>query len=292
MISDTKRVMMDTAIDDAIYVFNEDGTYVRFARTPNGMYCININANGDDHVVLAHQTVKGESSYFLAIDCRRAAKVRDLQEVLACPSDGDLANAIENNVIGNNPFTRRDVRIAKKIFGPDVPAMKGKTVKRKSKMPREDDISSIPPDIIKEYSNIHLSIDVMHVNGIRFLISHSKHIGLLQTYCVRKNNRETILNCILKMIQAYRCKGIFSVVTMEADGAFDCVKHDLQDKPYQISLTTCDADRHVETVERQIRFLKERIRADRMMMPYKKIPKRFTIEMVHRVTMLINSLPK
>jgi hypothetical protein len=28
------------------------------------------------------------------------------------------------------------------------------------------------------------------------------------------------------------------------------------------------------------------------MMPYKKIPKRFTIEMVHRVTMLINSLPK
>jgi hypothetical protein len=28
------------------------------------------------------------------------------------------------------------------------------------------------------------------------------------------------------------------------------------------------------------------------MMPYKKIPKRFTIEMVHTVTKLINSLPK
>jgi hypothetical protein len=27
-------------------------------------------------------------------------------------------------------------------------------------------------------------------------------------------------------------------------------------------------------------------------MPYKKVPKRFTIEMVHRITMLINSLPK
>jgi hypothetical protein len=94
------------------------------------------------------------------------------------------------------------------------------------------------------------------------------------------------------MIQAYRSRGVFTVVTIEADGAFDCIKHDLQDKPYQIALTTCDADRHVETVERQIRFLKERIRAVRLMMPYKKIPKRFTIEMVHRVTMLINSLPK
>jgi hypothetical protein len=47
--------------------------------------------------------------------------------VLACPSDIDLANAVEHNLIGNNPFTRRDIRIAKKIFGPDVPAMKGKT---------------------------------------------------------------------------------------------------------------------------------------------------------------------
>jgi hypothetical protein len=36
----------------------------------------------------------------------------------------------------------------------------------------------------------------------------------------------------------------------------------------------------------------ERIRVVRVMMPCKKIPKRFTIEMVHRITMLVNSLPK
>jgi hypothetical protein len=179
MIAEEKRVVMDTAIDNAFSVFNEDGTYIRFSRTSNGMYCIDINTDEDNHVVMAHQTVKGESAHFSTIDCRRAAKVRDLQEILACPSDFNLANAVEHNVIGNNPFTRRDIRIAKKIFGPDVPAMKGKTVKGKSKMPREDDVSDIPPNIIKEYSNLHLSIDIMHVNGIKFLISHSKHIGLL-----------------------------------------------------------------------------------------------------------------
>jgi hypothetical protein len=256
------------------------------------MYYIDINTNEDDHVVMAHQAVKGESAHFSAIDCRRAVKVRDLQEVLAYPSGIDLANAVEHNVIGNNPFTRRDIRIAKKIFGPDVPAMKGKTVKRKSKMPREDDVSDIPPNIIKEYSNVHLSIDVMHVNWIKFLISHSKHIGLLQTYCVRKNNQEAILECILKMIQTYKSRSVFTVVTIEADGVFKSIKHELQDDPYHATLSTCDADRHAETVERQIRFLKERIRAVRLMIPYKKIPKWFTIEMVHKVTMLINSLPK
>jgi hypothetical protein len=292
MIAETKRVVMDTAIDNAFYVFNEDGTYIRFARTLNGMYCIDINTDEDDHVVMAHQTVKGESAHFSSIDCRRAAKVRDLQEVLACPSDHDLANAIEHNVIGNNPFTRRDVRIAKKIFGPDVPAMKAKTVKRKSKMPREDEITELPSNIVNEYANIHLSIDVMHVNGIKFLISYSKHIGLLQTYCVRKNNRTSMLECILKMIQTYKSRSVFTVATIEADGAFESIKHELQDEPYNVILSTCDADRHVETVERQIRFLKERIRAVRLMMPYKKLPKRFTIEMVHKITMLINSLPK
>jgi hypothetical protein len=292
MIADTKRVFMDSAIDNAIYVFNEDGSYIRFAKTPNGMYCIDVATDQDQQVVLAHQTVKGESAHFSAIDCRRAAKVRDLQEALACPSDVDLANAIEHNVIGNNPFTRRDVRIAKKIFGPDVPAMKGKTVKRKSKMPQEDDISDIPFNIIKEYSKVHLAIDIFHVNGIKFLLSYSKHIGLLQTYCVRKNNRDAILGCILKMMQTYKSRSVFSVVSIEADGAFKSIKHDLQDKPYQVELTTCDADRHVEVIERQIRFLKERIRSVRMMMPYKRIPKRFTIELVHRVTSLINSLPK
>jgi hypothetical protein len=292
MITETKRVVMDTAIDNAFYVFNEDSTYIRFERTSNGMYCIDINTNEHDQVVMAHQTVEGESAHFSAIDCRRAAKIRELQEALACPSDVDLANAVEHNIIGKNPFTRRDIRIAKKIFGPDVPAMKAKTVKNKSKMPREDEISDIPSNIIKEYSNIHLSIDVMHVNGIKFLISYSKHIGLLQTYCVRKNNREAILECILKMIQTYKSRSVFTVVTIEADGAFESIKHELQDEPYSVILSTCDADRHVESVERQIRFLKERIRAVRLMMPYKKLPKRFTIEMVHKVTMLINSLPK
>jgi hypothetical protein len=129
MVAETKRVVMDSAIDNAIYVFNEDGSYVRFAKTPNGMYCIDIATDNNEHVVIAHQTVKGESAHFSAIDCRRAAKVRELQEVLACPSDIDLANAVEHNVIGNNPFTRRDIRIAKKIFGLDVPAKEGKTVK-------------------------------------------------------------------------------------------------------------------------------------------------------------------
>jgi hypothetical protein len=94
------------------------------------------------------------------------------------------------------------------------------------------------------------------------------------------------------MVQTYESRSVFNVVTIEANGAFECIKHELQAKPYNITLSKCDADRHVENVKRQIQFLKERIRAVRLMIPLSKLPKQFTIEMVRRVTRLINSLPK
>jgi hypothetical protein len=213
------------------------------------MYCLEIGPIDGPHV-MAIQTVSDEKSKFSNIDCTRAEAVRKLQEVMACPSDYDLANAVEHNIIGNTPFTRRDVRIAKQIYGPDVAALKGKTVKQQSKMPREDESSDIPSYIAKQYCNIHLSIDVMHVNGISFLISFSKHIGLVQSYCIRKSNKQKYLDGILAMLRMYRSRHPLRVTTIEADGAFKAIRQELQDEPYQVALTTCDADRHVETIER------------------------------------------
>jgi hypothetical protein len=262
LLAKTKRVLMDTAIKNAFYVFNEDGSYIKFIPSNNGMYCLDIGSddNNKPHVMTI-QIVKDEQLKFSNIDCTRAEAIRKLQEVLACPSDFDLANAVEHNITGNNPFTRRDVRIAKQIYGPDVAALKGKTVKQQSKMPREDEANDIPPLIAKEYCDVYLSLDVMHVNGISFLISFSEHIGLIQSYCIRKNNKQKYLDGILAMIRMYRSRHPLRVVNIEADGVFEAVRQELQDEPYQVALITCDADRHVETIERQIRFVKERIRS-------------------------------
>jgi hypothetical protein len=82
--------------------------------------CLDIRSDDNNEPqVMAIQTVKDEQSKFSNIDCTRAEAIRKLQEVIACPSDFDLANAVEHNIIGNNPFTRRDVRIAKQIYGPE-----------------------------------------------------------------------------------------------------------------------------------------------------------------------------
>jgi hypothetical protein len=219
LLAKTKRVAMDTAIENTFYVSNEDGSYVKFVPSNNGMYCLDIGSNNDPHV-MAIQTVEDEQSKFSNIDCTRAEGVQKLQKVLACPSDYDLANAVEHNIICNTPFTRRDVRIAKQIYGPDVAALKGKTVKQQSKMPREDEANEFPSYISKEYCDVHLSIDVMYVNGISFLISFSKHTGLIQSYCIRKNNKQKYLDGILAMLQIYGSRHPLRVLTIKADSKF------------------------------------------------------------------------
>ena len=61
------------------------------------------------------------------------------------------------------------------------------------------------------------------------------------------------------MIRVYCAKGVFEVVSIGGDKVFDTVESEIKDKPYNVTLTTCDADRHVELAKRKIRFVKERI---------------------------------
>ena len=110
-----------------------------------------------------------------------------------CPSDEDLSNAIEHNVIGNNNFTRRYILNTNKLFGSDIASLKGKTVRRKSKLPREDSSIEIPPAIIDRFKEgITLSIDIMHVNKVSFLVSRSYHLNYYQCIPIQKKGKEYI----------------------------------------------------------------------------------------------------
>jgi len=53
--------------------------------------------------------------------------------------------------------------------------MKGKTTSKKSKLPKEDEMQDLPDYICEDYSEVHLGIDVIHVNDIMFLVESSRH---------------------------------------------------------------------------------------------------------------------
>ena len=75
-----------------------------------------------------------------------------------------------------------------------------------------------------------------------------------------------------------------------ADRAFTACRTDLKEEG--ITLNCCDANAHVQFVERGIRFIKERIRCVRSMMPrqVKKIPHKLMRELVFSTVKMVNSI--
>lgn len=90
---------------------------------------------------------------------------------------------------------------------------------------------------------------------------------------------EEFFESILIMICEYRGRSVFNVITIGVDKTFESIKSELENKPYQVSLTTYNANRYVQVIKRMIKFVNERIRVVQLVMPYEIILKRFTIEM-------------
>ena len=85
----------------------------------------------------------------------------------------------------------------------------------------------------------------------------------------------------------YQARG-FNVVTIFGDGVFENLT-DWMRSELHIGLVTCAADSNASRAENAIRFVKERLRSIKCETLFRKYPKRLTVEMTKRATVLINS---
>ena len=90
------------------------------------------------------------------------------------------------------------------------------------------------------------------------------------------------MEVITEMYNEYEAQGAFKVTHIEGDNVFESIRTELQGKSLHTRLTTCEANKHVPTIERGIRELKERIRCSRMIIKFKKIPRRFTLKWLNK----------
>ena len=92
-VSDHHWTTMDTDINNAIYVFNDNVTYIHFHRINQDVYEMQIGDSAKTEQC-HFTTVKGIEMQYSALDWKRAVAVRSLQECLGYPSDVDLANVM------------------------------------------------------------------------------------------------------------------------------------------------------------------------------------------------------
>ena len=126
----------------------------------------------------------------------------------------------------------------------------------------------------------------MFVNGLPFLITLSRAINLVTIEFASTRTAANLTRLLNRVVQVYATAGL-KVQTVMMDMEFQC----LQPLMPQVVVNTTAANEHVAEIERRIRVVKERARGIINTLPYPRLPKRIIVELMHFVTMWLNSFP-
>ena len=146
------------------------------------------------------------------------------------------------------------------IFGPNVAALKGKTVRRQSPKVKTPDYLTPHLEVMKMKDKIVLEADVIYVSGITFWFTMSRKLDFLTIEKVNDRKTETIAKATTNVLALYNSKGL-TVRTLCVDAEFGTPAFVSILIRYSVSVNAASAREHVGGIERKTRTLKERVRA-------------------------------
>ena len=128
-VSKVCRVTMDTTKERAMCVHRLDGSVLKFAEHPSGLYVF-ATTNGSSQQVNAYNmlsTVADQKKFFSQREIKAADRARALYRKLGRPDGAEFHQALlRRNLIQNSPVTADDAKRVFITYGPNVAALKGK----------------------------------------------------------------------------------------------------------------------------------------------------------------------
>ena len=282
-ICERYRVTYDNE-DDNYFIVHGDNKKLKFTMSPQGLYYFDTTPKKNDTLMI--QTVQANEDGFTTRQVQQTRLARHLYALLGRPSPNDFIKFVRNNQLKNCPVSVDDANRSIRIYGPDIPALRGKSVRIQPTHVIVPEISPVPDDILRDHSNIHLCIDICFVNNIPFLVTISRSIKLRTVDHLQDTQQETVLKSLEQVTQIYTSRG-FTVQHIHADGGFQGMTHDLL--PSRLNIAA--AGENVPEIERHIRTHKERTRSCIHGMSYRKHPIQLIIANMRYHNTRLNRFP-
>ena len=265
------------------------GNDIVFTEHPSSLCFHDAKRRIEEHEEILVTTVKEKLELHTEREVARSAEARKTCVAVGRPSPSNFLNLIRGNLLLNCPVTVDDVKIAQDIWGTELGSLKGKTARTTPDVVNAN-LVPIPKHIAQRFRVLTLSADIMFVNKIPFLVSLSRRLKFQTVQALKSRTVDNLVKSIKKIVNTYSIPG-FKIKCTYMDREFEAMRDPLLQGTNPIVINTAGADDHVPDIERRIRVVKERVRATKAMLPFKKTPKAMIIESVFNATLWLNSFP-
>ena len=216
-----------------------DTSAFTFNKRNNGLYVCEF---GNDRT-LAISTVNNNESKFTKREVLQTQAARALQKRMGYPPDVKLIRALQLGTIQNSNVLPADINRAMQIYGPSIPALRGRTTTQKS-LP-------FPPESTRERALDAQSmyIDHFRAQGRDFFLTYTKPINHLVVSPVPKANLLTLRRTLRIHLGVYGQRKI-RVAHIYSDNGKGIVEMTNDFAGAGITTHFAGPDMHVHTIER------------------------------------------
>ena len=264
----------------------DDGSTMPFIRSPRGLYYHDIRWNtSDKHAHVFVNTVADNMRVFNQRQIKAAERARELYIMLGRPSSRTYQYMLQHHLIKNTSVTYDDAVRAEQIFGPDLGALKGKSVRTTPAPVVLPSVIPVPPALFSNHREVTLCGDIFYMDKAMFFLTTSRNIQFLTVHHILNKKHDTIWKCICQANHIYKHRG-FKVVHLLTDHEFQLLESRLLS--IDINLNTTAASEHSPEIERSIRVIKERARSFICLLPFTHLPRLIKQHLIHYLVTMIN----
>eukprot|EP00957_Ditylum_brightwellii_P165101 12569942-Ditylum_brightwellii.AAC.1 len=181
------------------FVVHKPNYEVHFIESVDGLYYHDLSNKELSFNIV---TMEGNRRMLTRLEYERAVAARKLYAMVGCPSLADFNNMPRMNLLPDLPVSVKDINNAEFVFGPDVGALKGKTI-WKTPEPVRTDYIKVPRELINLHHEVTMAADILYINKIPFLTSVSRNIKFTMTQKVNNRKKSTLLTAIKKIFKLY-----------------------------------------------------------------------------------------